>query len=72
MSFLVFFGFLILSFAVKAQSVTGIVNDQKGKALSDVLVRNLMSKSHAHTDSSGKFTLDYTKAQDSMRYQKKS
>lgn len=72
MRFLVFFGFLILSFAVKAQSVTGTVSDEKGKALSDVLVRNLMSKSHAHTDSTGKFTLDNTKAQDSIEISKES
>jgi len=72
MRLLFVFVFFVLSFSVNAQSVTGTVSDEKGKALSDVLVRNLMSKSHAHTDSTGKFTLDNTKGQDSIEISKEN
>ncbi len=69
LSFLLFI--FIFSFTAKAQSVSGIINNADGKPLSDVLIRNLVSKTHAHTDIQGKFTLEQTKENDSVEVSKR-
>lgn len=58
------------SFAVTAQSLNGTVYDQKGKPLNDVLIRNLVSKIHAHSDSNGQFILDNYSVNDSLEVSK--
>lgn len=68
MRFLLFI--FILSFSTNAQSVSGIINNADGKPLSDVLIRDLVSKTHAHTDINGKFTLEQTKTDDSLQISK--
>ena len=70
MRFLFFFSVFILSFSAKSQAVSGTVNDADGKPLSDVLIRDLISKTHAHTDINGKFTLEKTKNDDSLQISK--
>jgi hypothetical protein len=70
MRLLLFFGFFILSFSIKAQSVSGVVNDESGKPLTEVLIRNFISKMHAHSDIDGKFTLENTKIGDSLQISK--
>lgn len=70
MRFLFFFSVFILSFSAKSQSVSGTVNDADGKPLSDVLIRDLISKTHAHTDINGKFTLEEIKINDSLQISK--
>ena len=57
----------ILSFSLKAQSVHGVVKNSNGKALNEVMVYNLFSKTHAHTDNNGKFILENTKIEDSLQ-----
>lgn len=56
----------ILSFSVKAQSVSGLITNVKGKALNDAMLYNLSSKTHAHSDNNGKFILENTKEEDSL------
>lgn len=70
MRFLFFFSVFIISFSAKSQAVSGTVNGANGKPLSDVLIRNLISKTHAHTDINGKFTLEETKIEDSLQISK--
>lgn len=60
----------VLSFSAQSQSVSGIVNDENGKPISDVLIRDLVSQTHAHTDINGKFTLEETKVNDSLQISK--
>ncbi|CAC9974742.1 TonB-dependent receptor [Flavobacterium panici] len=67
MRFLFFFSVFILTFSAKSQAVSGTVNGANGKPLSDVLIRNLIFKTHAHTDINGKFTLEETKIGDSLQ-----
>lgn len=67
---LLFFGFFILSFSIKAQSVSGVVTDESGKPITEVLIRNFISKTHAHSDIDGKFTLENTKIDDSLQISK--
>lgn len=62
--------FFTLSFLSNAQSVSGIVNNADGKPLSDVLIRDLVSKTHAHSDINGKFTLEQVKTDDSLQISK--
>ena len=64
----IFFFFLIFGFILNsnAQSVSGVVNNADGKALSEVLIRDLNSKTHAHTDANGKFTLEGAQINDSL------
>ncbi|KRD10648.1 TonB-dependent receptor [Flavobacterium sp. Root901] len=61
---------IFISFSVKSQSVSGVVNDAAGKPLSDVLIRDLISKTHAHTDINGKFTLEEARPEDSLQVSK--
>jgi len=70
MRFLFLLFIFILSFSTNAQSVSGIINNADGKPLSDVLIRDLVSKTHAHTDINGKFTLEQTKTDDSLQISK--
>jgi len=70
MRFIFLIALSILSFSVKSQSVSGIMSDLNGKPISDVLIRNLISKTHAHTDINGKFTLEETKIDDSLQVSK--
>lgn len=70
MRLLLFFGIFILSFSIKAQSVSGVVTDETGKPLTEVLIRNFISKMHAHSDIDGKFTLENTKIDDSLQISK--
>jgi len=63
-------GIFILSFSIKAQSVNGVVTDINGKPLNDVMVYNFFSKVHAHSDVNGKFVLENTKSDDSLRVTK--
>ncbi|MFC4479168.1 TonB-dependent receptor [Flavobacterium chungangensis] len=63
--------FFILSVSIHAQSVNGTVNDGSGKSLSEVLIRDLTSKTHAHTDANGKFTLEGVEVNDSLLITKK-
>jgi len=63
-------GIFILSFSANAQSVNGVITDANGKALDDVLIRNLISKTHAHSDINGKFTIEKTNLQDSLQVSK--
>ncbi len=70
MRLLVLVGVLISSFYAEAQSINGIVKDKDEKFLSDVLIRNLVSKTHAHSDMNGKFTLEETKIGDSLQVSK--
>ncbi|UUF12838.1 MULTISPECIES: TonB-dependent receptor [Flavobacterium] len=70
MRFLFFFSVFILTFSAKSQAVSGTLNGANGKPLSDVLIRNLISKTHAHTDINGKFTLEETKIGDSLQISK--
>jgi len=70
MRFLFLLFIFILSFSTNAQSVSGIINNADGKPLSDVLIRDLVSKTHAHTDINGKFTLEQTKTNDSLQISK--
>ena len=60
-------GIFILSFSVNAQSVNGVITDINGKTIDDVLIRNLVSKTHAHSDINGKFTIENTNLQDSLQ-----
>ena len=71
MKFLLSFTLFIFSFAINAQSLNGIVNDADGKASSEVLIRNLNSKTHAHSDANGKFTLEGVQVNDSLVITKK-
>jgi outer membrane cobalamin receptor len=70
MRLLFLFSVFILSFSAKSQSVSGTVSDADGKPLSDVLIRDLISKTHAHTDINGKFTLEEIKINDSLQISK--
>jgi len=71
MKLLLLFGIFICSFfSVQAQSISGIVNDANGKPLTDVLIRDLVSKAHSHTDFNGKFTLENAKIEDSLQISK--
>ena len=63
-------GIFILSLSIKAQSVNGVVKDINGKPLNDVMVYNFFSKVHAHSDVNGKFVLENTKSDDSLRVTK--
>lgn len=60
----------IWSFSAKAQSVSGVVTTANGKVLNDVMLYNLSSKTHAHSDSTGKFILENTKTEDSLQVTK--
>jgi outer membrane cobalamin receptor len=64
------FGIFVFSYSVQAQSVSGVISSSDGKTVSDVLIRNLISKMHAHTDISGKFTLEETNIGDSLQISK--
>jgi outer membrane cobalamin receptor len=70
MRLLSIFVFFVLSFSVKGQSVIGFVTDVNGKQLNDVLVYNLTSKMHCHTDSIGKFSIENSKVEDSLQISK--
>jgi outer membrane cobalamin receptor len=70
MRLLSIFVFFVLSFSVKGQSVIGFVTDVNGKQLNDVLVYNLTSKMHCHTDSTGKFSIENSKVEDSLQISK--
>ena len=70
MRLLFILGIFILSQAVKAQSVNGVVKDVNGKPLTDVMVYNLFSKTHAHSDNNGKFIIENTKTEDSLQIAK--
>lgn len=59
-----------MSFSVKSQSVNGVVTDANGKPLNDVMIYNFISKVHGHSDISGKFVLENTKPEDSLRVTK--
>lgn len=63
-------GIFILFFSVNAQSVNGVITDINGKTIDDVLIRNLVSKTHAHSDINGKFTIENTNLQDSLQISK--
>ncbi|SHM37309.1 TonB-dependent receptor [Flavobacterium saccharophilum] len=63
-------GIFIMSFSVKSQSVNGVVTDANGKPLNDVMIYNFISKVHGHSDISGKFVLENTKPEDSLRVTK--
>lgn len=60
----------IWSFSAKAQSVSGVVTTADGKALSDVMLYNCSSKTHAHSDRKGRFILENTKTEDSLQVTK--
>lgn len=60
----------IWSFSAKAQSVSGVVTTANGKVLNDVMLYNISSKTHAHSDSNGKFILENTKTEDSLQVTK--
>jgi len=64
------FGIFILSFSVKAQSLSGYVRDINSKPLNDVLVSNISSKTHAHSNAAGEFILENTKKDDSLQISK--
>jgi hypothetical protein len=70
MRLLLLFGIFILSLSIKAQSVNGIVTDVNEKTLKDAMVYNFFSKTHAHTDTNGKFVLENTKSGDSLQVSK--
>lgn len=70
MKFLAAFVCFILSISLQSQSLNGLIKDDRGKPLSDVLVRDLVSKTHAHTDSSGKFMLENAVIGDSLQISK--
>ncbi|WP_073414423.1 TonB-dependent receptor [Flavobacterium defluvii] len=70
MRFLLFFSIFILSFSAQSQTISGIIKDGSGKPLSDVLIRDLISKTHAHSDINGKFILEETKIDDSLQISK--
>lgn len=70
MKFLAAFGCFILSISLQSQSLNGLIKDDRGTPISDVLVRDLVSKTHAHTDSSGKFTLENAVIGDSLQISK--
>lgn len=70
MKLLFVFGIFILSFSINAQSVNGVVNAEDGKPLTDVMIRNLNSKTHAHTDINGKFILEGAHIEDSLQVSK--
>lgn len=63
-------GIFILFFSVNAQSVNGVITDINGKTIDDVLIRNLVSKTHTHSDINGKFTIKNTNLQDSLQISK--
>jgi len=63
-------GIFIVSFSVKAQSLSGYVRDINSKPLNDVLVSNISSKTDAHSDAAGEFILENTKTDDSLQISK--
>ncbi|WP_433763951.1 TonB-dependent receptor [Flavobacterium ginsenosidimutans] len=65
-----FLFFCLFSFALHAQSLKGYIADEKGKPLNDALIRNLMSKTHAHSDNKGTFILENTSLNDSLEISK--
>lgn len=70
MKLLFVLGFFILSFFVNAQSLSGTITNTNGKPLDDVLIHNIASKSHTHSDINGKFTIENTKPEDSLQISK--
>lgn len=70
MRLLLFFGIFISFFSAHAQSITGVITDPNGKTLDDVLIHNMVSKTHAHSDGNGKFTIENTKPEDSLQVSK--
>lgn len=70
MKLLFVLGFFILSFFVNAQSLSGTITNINEKPLDDVLIHNIASKSHTHSDITGKFTIENTKPEDSLQISK--
>ncbi|MBE8724317.1 TonB-dependent receptor [Flavobacterium hungaricum] len=70
MKHLFLFGVMLFSYALQAQNIKGVVNDENGKPLQEVLIRNLNSKTHAHSDNYGKFIVENSNLNDSLEVSK--